>query len=238
MIFQKKFWIIHVQKNQGTSLKITNSLCKIFKNNNTTKQSHSTFGAQLRFRGRPGNNNGVVVSRIYLFCGMAGFEPPPRGTTKYDYGVTLSRWSKRATKTDYYLLYLPTGYLQEPFFDTTPPRATTNHTLGVPRLFLQSLRYAVHFAAGKYLLLSRYLGVSLSLTYCKTSFNIRRWYTIPFKEEILRYYGYFIRDLHRQFLYFYNMIEEIISGHFVLIIPMWRLFMSQKGGFKTKYWTI
>ena len=67
----------------------TKCLCKILKN--TTKQSHSTFGAQLRFRGRPGNNNGVVVSRIYLFCGMAGFEPPPRGTTKYDYGVTLSR---------------------------------------------------------------------------------------------------------------------------------------------------
>ena len=156
----------------------TKCLCKIFKN--TTKQSHSTFGAQLRFRGRPGNNNGVVVSRIYLFCGMAGFATT---TGHYevrlrDYGVTLSRWSKRATKTDYYLLYLPTGYLQEPFFDTTPPRATTNHTLGVPRLFLQSLRYAVHFAAGKYLLLSRYLGVSLSLTYCKTSFNIRRWYTI------------------------------------------------------------
>ena len=42
----------------------TKCLCKIFKN--TTKQSHSTFGAQLRFRGRPGNNNGVVVSRIYL----------------------------------------------------------------------------------------------------------------------------------------------------------------------------
>ena len=64
----------------------TKCLCKIFKN--TTKQSHSTFGAQLRFRGRPGNNNGVVVSRIYLFCGMAGFEPPPRGTTKYDYETT------------------------------------------------------------------------------------------------------------------------------------------------------
>ena len=103
----------------------TKCLCKIFKN--TTKQSHSTFGAQLRFRGRPGNNNGVVVSRIYLFCGMAGFATT---TGHYevrlrDYGVTLSRWSKRATKTDYYLLYLPTGYLQEPFFDTTPPRATT-----------------------------------------------------------------------------------------------------------------
>ena len=167
----------------------TKCLCKIFKN--TTKQSHSTFGAQLRFRGRPGNNNGVVVSRIYLFCGMAGFEPPPRGTTKYDYETTEwlcpgdQREQPRLTTTCSTYLRVTYKNLSLTRHHPEPPP----YTLGVPRLFLQSLRYAVHFAAGKYLLLSRYLGVSLSLTYCKTSFNIRRWYTISFLKEILRYYG-------------------------------------------------
>ena len=115
MIFLKKFWIIHVQKNQGTSLKITNSLCKIFKNNNTTKQSHSTFGAQLRFRGRPGNN-GVVVP---LWNGWVRHHHG-HYEVRRDYGVTLSRWSKRATKTT----TLPTYGLLTTFLwhDTT-----TNH---------------------------------------------------------------------------------------------------------------
>ena len=100
----------------------TKCLCKIFKN--TTKQSHSTFGAQLRFRGRPGNNNGVVVSRIYLFCGMAGFEPPPRGTTKYDYETTewLCPGDQREQPRLWLLLALPTyGLLTRTFLwhDTT-----------------------------------------------------------------------------------------------------------------------
>ena len=116
----------------------TKCLCKIFKN--TTKQSHSTFGAQLRFRGRPGNNNGVVVSRIYLFCGMAGFATT---TGHYevrlrDYGVTLSRWSKRATKTT----TLPTYGLLTTFLwhDTTTNHHYSRRSLEVsdPRL-LESL---------------------------------------------------------------------------------------------------